>query len=224
MRVLNWFRKPQVNKVILTMVYADFLLISATGFLTPIAAVFITTQIAGATVATVGFATTVFWVVKSAFQIPVASYVDAKRGEHDDYQLMVIGAVMMAVVPLLYYLFAREVWHVFALEVLNGIAYALHIPTWLAIFTRHIDKHKESSEWTLHSNAIGLGFAASAAIGGVLAERFGFRVLFLLVSAFMFLGTVVLLIVKDSMLDGDGKDEGAAAAISLSSQKQKLPG
>lgn len=222
--MMNWLRKPQVNKVILTMVYADFLLISATGFLTPIAAVFITTQIVGATVATVGFATTVFWVVKSAFQIPVASYVDAKRGERDDYQLMVIGAVMMAVVPLLYYLFAREVWHVFALEVLNGIAYALHIPTWLAIFTRHIDKHKESSEWTLHSNAIGLGFAASAAIGGVLAERFGFRVLFLLVSAFMFLGTVVLLLVKDSMLDGDGKDDGVAAAMSLSSQKQKLPG
>lgn len=221
---MNWLRRPQVNKVILTMVYADFLLISATGFLTPIAAVFITTQIVGATVATVGFATTVFWVVKSAFQIPVASYVDAKRGERDDYQLMVIGAVVMAIVPLLYYLFAREVWHVFALEVLNGIAYALHIPTWLAIFTRHIDKHKESSEWTLHSNAIGLGFAASAAIGGVLAERFGFRVLFLIVSAFMFLGAVVLLLVKDSMLDGDGRDDGVAAAMSLSSQKQKLPG
>lgn len=221
---MNWLRRPQVNKVILTMVYADFLLISATGFLTPIAAVFITTQIVGATIATVGFATTVFWVVKSAFQIPVASYVDAKRGERDDYQLMIIGAVMMAVVPLLYYLFAREVWHVFALEVLNGIAYALHIPTWLAIFTRHIDKHKESSEWTLHSNVIGLGFAASAAIGGVLAERFGFRVLFLLVSAFMFLGAVLLLMVKDLMLDGDGRDAGAAAALSLSSQKQKLPG
>jgi len=211
-----------VNKVVLTMVYADFLLISATGFLTPISAVFVTTQIVGATVATVGFATTIFWVVKSAIQIPVSTYADAKRGERDDYQLMLIGSVIASTVPLLYYYFAREVWHVFAFEVLNGIAYAMHVPTWLAIFTRHIDKHKESSEWTLHSNAIGLGFAATAAIGGVLADRFGFRVLFLLVSAFMFLGTVILLLIKDEMLASDGRDIPQAFAINQ--QKQKMRG
>ena len=119
---MAWWRKPEVNKVVLTMVYADFLLISATGFLSPIAAVFITTQIVGATIATVGFATTVFWVVKSGVQIPVSAYADAKHGERDDYQLMLVGAVIMCVVPLLYYFFAREVWHVFAFEVLNGIA------------------------------------------------------------------------------------------------------
>lgn len=221
---MAWWRKPEVNKVVLTMVYADFLLISATGFLSPIAAVFITTQIAGATVATVGFATTIFWLVKSAIQIPVSAYADAKHGEQDDYKLMLIGSVIASAVPFLYYWLAREVWHVFLFEVLNGIAYALHVPTWLAIFTRHIDKHKESSEWTLHSNAIGLGFAAAAAIGGVLAERFGLRVLFLLVSAFMFLGTAVLLVIKDDMLASDGRDGGDGHAFAINAQKQKMRG
>lgn len=198
-----WLKKRGVNRVVLQMVYSDFLLLSASGFLTPIVAVFLTTQIRGATLSTVGFATTTFWLVKSAVQIPVSLAADAKKGEGDDFRYMLLGSVIASSVPLLYYFFAREVWHIFALETLNGIGYALMVPTWLAIFTRHIDKHKENIEWTLHSNAIGLGFAATAAMGGVLAERFGFRVIFLLVSGVMFLGTVCLLSIKEDILDGD---------------------
>ncbi|HTM69123.1 MAG TPA: MFS transporter [Candidatus Binatia bacterium] len=206
----------------MTMVYADFLLISASGFLSPISAVYITTQIAGATLATVGFVTTLFWVVKSAVQIPVSTYADARRGERDDFQFMIVGCIISSVVPLLYYFYVREIWQLFAVETLNGIGYAMQVPTWLAIFTRHIDKHRESSEWTLHSNAIGLGFAATAAVGGVLADKFGFRVLFLLVSAVMFMGTVALLFIKDEMLASDGHDIPQARAISQ--QKEKMRG
>ena len=203
------------------MVYADFLLISATGFISPISAVYITTQIAGATIATVGFVTTLFWVVKSAVQIPVAAYADATSGERDDYLLMVIGSVIMAIVPLLYYFFIREVWQVFAVEALNGIGYAMSVPTWLAIFTRHIDKHRESSEWTLHSNAVGLGFAATAAIGGVLADRFGFKVLFLLLSAFTFLGIIALLYIRKEMVNSHGRDGHILSAFAMNTQKPK---
>ncbi|HTM67753.1 MAG TPA: MFS transporter [Candidatus Binatia bacterium] len=216
---MAWLRKEKVNNVVLTMVYADFLLVSATGFLSPISAVYITTQIAGASLSTVGFVTMLFWVVKSATQIPVSSYVDARRGERDDFQFMIVGCIISAVVPLLYYFYVRETWQLFAVETLNGVGYAMQVPTWLAIFTRHIDKHRESTEWTLHSNAIGLGFAATAAFGGVLADRFGFRVLFLLVSAVMFMGTVALLFIKDEMLASDGREIPQGYAINQEKQK-----
>lgn len=189
-------RKSSVNHVILTLVLSDFLVISAPGLLSPIIAVFLTTQIAGGTLATVGFATTIFWVIKSVVQVPVAHYADNRRGEADDFAMMLVGSCLASVVPLLYYFFANEVWHVFALEALNGIGYAMMVPTYLAIFTRHIDKYKEGTEWTLHSNAVGLGFAAAAGLGGLMAERYGFRVIFLLVSATMFLGTVILLSIR----------------------------
>jgi MFS family permease len=213
-----WRRKPEINKIVLTMVYADFLLISGKGFLSPIIAVFIADQINGGSVAAVGFATMIFWVVKSAFQVPVSTYADSKRGEDDDYRLMLLGATASSVVPLLYYFFATEVWHVYVLQAMDGVAHAFFVPQWLAIFTRHIDKHRESSEWTLHSNAIGLGFASAAAIGGVLAERFGFRVVFLLVSAFMFLGTVVLLGIKER-IDGDDGGETAAQEVATAHER-----
>ncbi len=211
----RWLRRPQVNKIIATLIYSDFLLLSAGGFLTPIYAVFVTGQIDGGTVAVVGFATTIFWAVKSLAQFPVSWYADQLRGERDDYTMMIAGSAIASTVPLLYYLLADKVWHVYLLEVLNGVGFAMAVPTYLAIFTRHIDKNRESFEWTLHSNAVGFGYAATAALGGVLGQHFGLRVIFPIVSAVMFLGTVVLLLIKEDILDGDRKSGLAAELGSL---------
>lgn len=215
---MHVFHRFKINTVILTMVYADFFYISATGFLSPIFAVFLTSQVRGATLADVGFATTIFWVVKSAVQIPVSWYIDSIPGERDDYRLMVIGYLASCLIPLGYYFFVSEMWHVFLLEALNGIAYALLAPSWLAIFTRHIDKHREGTEWTLYSNAVGLGFAATAAFGGVLAERFGFRVIFLFVSALMFCGGLVLLLIRRQM---DGLPTREMIPVGLDEEREK---
>lgn len=218
---MSWWQQPKVNKVIMTMIYSDFLLISATGFLAPIYAVFVTKQVQGASLATVGFVTTLFWVVKSVMQLPVSSYIDAVKGEKDDFVFMVAGALIVSLVPLLYYFFVRETWQMFAVETLNGIGYAMLVPTWLAIYTRHIDRHREGWEWMLHSNAIGLGFAVTSTVGGVLAERFGFGVIFLLTAGFSFVGSLLLLLIRKDM---DGAKPGSvAAALAIAAEREKLP-
>ncbi len=216
---MQLWKKTGLNKIVFTMISSDFLVVSAPGFVSPIVAVFLTTQVQGATLATVGFATTLFWVVKSAVQVPVSAYIDARRGERDDFAIMVIGTTIVSIVPLLYYFFAHEVWQVYLFETINGIGYAMQVPTWLAIFTRHIDRHREGTEWMFHSNAIGLGYAGTAALGGVLAERFGFRVIFLLVSAFLFLGSAALLAMRDEIAASDAKD-GASAALAEEREKK----
>ncbi len=198
--------KTIINKIVKTMIYSDFLLISAGGLLTPIYAIFVTKQIAGATIAAVGFTTTIYWVVKSLAQIPVSWIADKFKGEADDYAFMIAGSLLTSAVPLLYFLFATKVWHIYLLEGLNGFGAAMMVPTWLAIYGRHIDKGKENTEWTLHSNAVGFGYAAAASIGGLMAQHFGFRVIFLLVSAMMFLGTLVLVIIKQDIIESDKRN------------------
>ena len=74
-------RFPKINQVILIIVLADFILVSAFSFLTPFFAVFITEEITQGTVAVVGFALTIYWVVKSILQLFVARYIDRNHGE-----------------------------------------------------------------------------------------------------------------------------------------------
>jgi len=197
---MNWLKKLNFNRIIVFMIYSDLLMISATGFLSPILAVFLTNQIRGGSLAVVGFATTIFWVVKSLLQIPVSWYVDKQGNDFLTYLFMVAGAALASLVPLLYFFFARSAGQVYVLETLNGVGYALMTTTWFALFTKHIDERREATEWAMHSNAVGLGYAAAAAVGGVLADRFGFRLIFPLVSALMFAGTAMLLFVSKDLI------------------------
>ena len=85
----QWF--PKLNQVILVIVMAYFVLTTAAGLLPPLFAVFVTTQIAGATVASVGLAITIYWTAKSVIQLFVARFIDKNHGEIDDFYFFLIG-------------------------------------------------------------------------------------------------------------------------------------
>jgi len=217
----RWPRLPKVNRIIAVLIYSDLLFISAGGFLAPIYAVFVTGQVAGGSVAVVGFATTIFFVVKSLAQFPVSWYADQIKGERDDYAMMIVGSAVASLVPLLYYFAVTQAWQIYLLEALSGAANALLVPTYLAMFTRHIDKGRENFEWTIHSNAVGMGYALTAALGGLLGEHYGLRVVFLMVSAVMFLGTIVLLFIRNDIIDGDRKN-GLITGLGPQLQKEMI--
>lgn len=190
----NWF--PKINQVILIIVIADFVLITAFGFLPPIFAVFITEQIAGATVKTVGFALTVYWVTKSLLQLFVARFIDRTRGETDDFFFMIAGGFLSSLIITLYY-FAASAWHVYLLGFFLGVGDAMLVPPFYAIFTRHIDKGKEGFEWALYSSfSLGAGSALGGALGGIFATLVGFRAMFPLIGLLSFLATIMMLFLK----------------------------
>jgi len=149
---------PVINKVIRVLVLGDIMFFSAFGLIGPIFAIFVTKQIAGATIATVGFAATLNLLTKAILQMPVARYIDRHKGEKDDFKFMVAGSTLVSIVPFIY-LFVTTPWHLYLAQIVLGIGGALANPGWYAIFTRHIDRGREGTEWTLEN--IGVGLAAA---------------------------------------------------------------
>lgn len=187
---------PKLNQVILIIVIADFVLITAFGLLSPIFSIFVSQQIRMGTVAAVGFAITIYWVVKSILQLFVARLIDKNHGEIDDFYFMIAGGVLSAVSASLYY-FSTEVWHVYALQFILGIGDAMLVPPFYAIFTRHIDKGKEGFEWALYSSfSLGAGSAFGGALGGILGTAVGFRAMFPLAGALAFMATIMLIFLR----------------------------
>jgi MFS family permease len=82
---------------------------------------------------------------------------------------MIIGILITSVPPFLF-MVANQTWHIYAAQVLHGIGMALVIPSWSAIFTRHIDKGDEAFDWSVRSTSLGLAIGISGAVGGVLAS------------------------------------------------------
>lgn len=193
---------PFINKVIRVLVLGDIMFFSAFGLIGPIFAIFVTKQIAGATIATVGFAATLNLLTKAILQMPVARYIDRHKGEKDDFKFMVAGSTLVSVVPFIY-LFVSMPWHLYLAQIVLGIGGALANPGWYAIFTRHIDRGREGTEWTLENIGVGLAAAGAAAIGGVLAENFGFYNLFLIVGVLSLVGLIVQMSLYSTVIELD---------------------
>ena len=169
----------RISHTIRILITSDFLINSGMTLFGPVFAIFVTEQIRGGSIETVGFAAAITQIVKSILQIPVARYLDRNHGEFDDFYSMVSGTLLFATVPFMY-LIAHAPMHLYIIQGISGVALALAVPPWYAIFTRHIDAMKENVEWSLESIAIGISGAAAAALSGVMVTHFGFQSVFIL--------------------------------------------
>jgi MFS family permease len=202
--MLNVFRR--VNRVIRALILCDFFLHSAWGFLSPVFAVFVVQNITvgdakeGLKVA--GFATLFYWITKSLLQVPLSKEFDENRGERDDYWFMVIVLFITGLSPF-GFLISSLPWHIYFFQVIHAIGMAMFVPSWNAIFTRHMDTKKAAYEWGLDSTFLGMGIAIAGAIGGILASILGFNLLFVLTGLFSMFSAFLLLAVHKNILPRD---------------------
>lgn len=163
-----------VNPVIRFLTLSDIVWISGMGLLGPIFALFIVEFIEGGNAAVAGAAATIYLVTKSIFQMPIASALDRIRGEKDDFWVMFFGSLGMVLMPILY-LFTHTPLQLYVVQFLYGTVAACTFPAFMAIFTRHIDKTKEGTEWGIYFTLTDLSSAMAASVGGILASTVGFH-------------------------------------------------
>jgi MFS family permease len=181
-----------INKIIKILILSDFILTSAFGFVAPIFALFLTDNIQGGTIETVGFSAAFYWAAAVLTRLPIARYVDRTKSEKDDFYFMILGSILISAVPFLF-LASSKIWHIYLIQALYGLGYSLRLPGWFGMFTRHIDKGQEGYDWSMGSVLAGAGSAATAALGGVLAARLGFEILFILIGTMAIFGSAVLI-------------------------------
>ncbi len=196
-----YFIFQKIDVVVRFLTISDFLILSGFGLIAPIFAVFVTDSIQGGNVEVVGLASSIYLIVKSVGQIPIARFIDKTSGEKDDFWAMLIGSLFFSLVPL-FYIFVDTPMELYLVQFFYGLAAAFTFPAWMAIFTRHIDKEREGVEWGVYQTLIDLGSAATASLGGFLAFRYGFAPLFVVVSVISFLGSLYLLSVYQEMRPG----------------------
>lgn len=194
----------KINRIIKILITSDFFLQAGWGLSGPIFALFLTNQIgislnAEEKIRMVGLIAATYWIVKSIVQPFIAHRLDKNHGEKDDFQFLVIGMYVANLVPL-GYIFSTQPWHIFTLEFIRGLAMACVIPTWSAIFTRHINRGREAFSWSLESTGIGFAAGFAGAAGAAIASSpFGFKGVFVLVSLFGLIASSTLLLIRNQI-------------------------
>ena len=180
-----------VNRVIKTLVASDFILYFAFGLLGPIFAVFILQKVPGSSLKVIGLATTFYWVARTLSTVPLSRFMDKTDGERDEFYFVVAGSFIISSIPL-FYLLINASWHLYLIQFIYGLANSMAVPAWRILFTDHIDNGKTGFEWSLEDVGVGIAAASSAFLGSILADKFGFTLVLVLLSSLGYLATFIL--------------------------------
>ena len=193
--VIRSIQYYKVNIVIKTLILSDFLIWSSYQLLAPIFAISVIDKIQ-ASIEVVGIAAAIYLITRSLTEIPVSIIIDKSKSERDDLFTAMIGTLIAAAVYIAY-IFIGEVWQLYLLQIILGLGAGLAFPGWSALFTHHIDKKAAGFEWSLYDVSLGIGMAATAALGGFIANTFGFDTLFFIVGGATACGSLLLLFIRD---------------------------
>ena len=181
-----------INRVIRHLVISDFVLNFAFGLLSPIFAVFVLKNIDGGSLKVIGTAIACYWLMRTLTTVPLSRLMDKTDGERDEFYFSIIGTFIISSMPL-FYLFADKPWHIYLIQGILGLANSMAVPAWRILFTDHIDRGRIGFEWSLEDIAIGCAVGASAYIGSVLADKFGFQIVFVILAMLGYISTMLLI-------------------------------
>lgn len=185
-----------MNVIIQTLILGSFVFETGFGLSAPFFAVFVSRQIPGADLAVLGYASGIYWILKSLLQIPIGAWLDRTKGEQDDFWTLIAGHFIMGAVLFLY-IFVTTPMELYLLQILLAIGGALAVPPWFAMFIRHVDQLKEGYEWSINSSlSFGVGTGVAGIVGGLLAQHYGFEITFILGGVLVWAGTIFFFVLR----------------------------
>jgi len=188
-----------VGRVVKFFVLSDLFLLAGWGFIDPVFSVFIVQKVAGATLATVGIAAAIYWILKSILQIPIAKSLDKTPGEKDDFMALV-GGLLLAGFSALAFNLVSTVWELYLVQAVHAVAFAFYVPSWSAMFSRHLDKDRISFDWSLDSTVSGMAAGITGLLGGVVAYFWGFPAVFVAAGILSLAAALILISVPDLVI------------------------
>src|SRR3989338_3515997 len=195
----------KVNKVVKFMVFSDLLLFVGWGFISPIFSIFVLEKIEGATLLTVGISSAVYWVARAIVQPFIAQRLDKRKGEKDDYFVLLASLVCTGLAAF-WIATIRQEGVLYIAQLFHGASFGVYSVAWPAIFTRHIDKVKVAFDWSLDRGSIGLAVAAASIIGAQTADVLGFEMVFILAGIGSIASAFILLVIP-KLIFPRGSDE-----------------
>ncbi len=188
----------KVNKIIKFLLLSDLIFWAGWGLVAPIFAVFVVENIKGGDAFVVGAAAAIYSGLLAVLRVPMGLYLDSRSSQKADFAFTA-GGLLVASLVSFGFIFATAPWHIYVLQAVHAAGLAMNLSGFSGLFTRNIDKGRESTEQGIDSTVVNIGTAASALAGGWLVVRFGYAVVFALVGAIGLAGSGILLFIRNNL-------------------------
>jgi uncharacterized membrane protein len=159
----------------------------ASGLLGPIYAVFV--QNIGGDLMTAGWAYGAFSIASGVLVIFLSRWEE----RHAHQERIMAAGFGLGCLGFLGYSFVSTPLHLLIVQVVLGVALAIRAPLFDSFYSLHLDLGKYAEEWGVWESMNLIVIGISAAVGGVIAQLFGFPVLFVAMFIVSLAGFIVSL-------------------------------
>ncbi len=176
-------KKPsdfRMNSIVKAFIVSEIFLWSSWNAITPIFAIFAANKIPGGNTEIAASAFSTYLIVRVIFELISGRYL-AKSKEIQKFIISILGIILISL-GYLGFAATGNIISLFFFYGLIGMGLGIASPAKNSLFSMHLDKDKEVTEWSIYDGFVFMGMAMSAAIGGFIANRYGFAFLFYLVA------------------------------------------
>lgn len=176
----------RVNPIVRAFIISEAFFWSGWNLINPIFAVFVADQVCGGSVEAAGFAVTTYLISRIIFEL-ITAKVLAEASDQKRFVFSLTGIILIGIVYFIFS-FAETIGLVIGLQLLSGVGFGIASPAKYALFSEHLDKGKESTEWGIYDAITLSGMALTAMLGGFIAQNNGFSTLFRFSAIMIMLG------------------------------------
>jgi MFS family permease len=168
----------QVDPIVKAYIVSECFLWSSWSFITPIFAIFATQNIVGSSIELAASIYSCYFIARVVAELISARFF-SKKSDRSKIITTISGLLLLSCAWFAFS-FATNILQLFSFYALAGIGLGLAAPAKNALFSIHLDKNKEASEWSIADASSFISMALATALGGFIAAAYGFRLLFII--------------------------------------------
>lgn len=191
-------RKPshfELNSFVKAFIISESFLWSAWDFVLPIIAIFIAKDIPGGSIQTAAMGYSIYLISRVIFELISGRLL--QKSTNKKKLLIAISGMLCLSVGYFGFAFAQNIIQIIFFYSLLGVGLGFASPAKSSLFSIHLDKNKEATEWGLADASIFICMALATTLGGFIASIYGFPTLFMLSSITSILATIPYFLIID---------------------------
>lgn len=184
-------RRPshfELNPIVKTYIISEAFLWSAWDLMLPIIAIFISQTVPGGNIQLAATGYSIYLITRVIFELITGRILQSSTVKKK--LIMAILGISLLSFGYFGFAFANSITLVFLFYSFLGVGMGTAAPAKVSLFSTHLDKNKESGEWSLTDAVTFICMAFSTALGGFIAAQYGFQKLFFVACIVNTLSTV----------------------------------
>ncbi len=177
-----------LNPIVKSYIISDSFLWSAWNLITPIFAVFVVENIEGGNIQLAASGYSIYLLSRVVFEIITGPYL-GKSTDRKKFATTILGMILMSA-SYIGFANASNVIHIFIFYAVAGAGLGIASPAKNSLFSMHLDKNKEATEWGISDAISFICMALATALGGFIAGELGFKILFYVAAVVNILGII----------------------------------